>query len=495
MTSLTPPTPPLSELLAALPDSESESGKSGRESARSDLHELLEALGEKLARRPVPTGRLRRLSLLGGLHARIALAYFFHWVRGWFDSPERRRERLSETHLRAALELIESMGYLRGAVMKAGQTLANFRDLAPAELVETLERLHFEAPPMHYSLIREQLCDELGGDPEEVFEFFEREAFAAASLGQVHRARLKCGREVAVKVQYPGIARTIRSDFRNLEALMLPARLSRDWEVNRAQVRYLRRALENETDYEREARIIERARALFHDEDGIVVPRVHREHTTRKVLTMDLVRGRHVGDFLATGPSQEVRDRFGEKLLRAWYRMFYAGRLSYFDWHPGNFFFMDDGRLGIVDFGGVMDFSDDEWELMRASDRPLTTGRREDRLAFLREFIPGEEPSDEFARLADEYMVFSWSGRWSDEPYDFGDAARLLHGMRLFGEMTRRRFTRAHACSPLLSRFEFAYRTFLLRLGARVPVRRLAEEEIGVTGWPRDYATAGGAAS
>ncbi len=114
--------------------------------------------------------------------------------------------------------------------MKVGQTLVNFDDLLPDELVKTLEQLHFEAPPMHYALVREHLHNELGGDPETIFAEFETTAFAAASLGQVHRARLKTGEPVAVKVQYPGIARTIRSDFRNLIAVLTPMRLSKDWQ-------------------------------------------------------------------------------------------------------------------------------------------------------------------------------------------------------------------------------------------------------------------------
>src|SRR4029079_17162131 len=112
--------------------------------------------------------------------------------------------------------------------MKVGQMLANFPDIVPRAFVETLEQLHFAAPPMHWSLIEELVFRELGDDPGQVFTSFQKKAFAAASLGQVHRARLKSGQDVAVKIQYPGIARTIRQDFRNLYFFLLPARFSRD---------------------------------------------------------------------------------------------------------------------------------------------------------------------------------------------------------------------------------------------------------------------------
>jgi predicted unusual protein kinase regulating ubiquinone biosynthesis (AarF/ABC1/UbiB family) len=114
------------------------------------------------------------------------------------------------------------MGYMRGAVMKVGQLLANLPTLLPDQIADVLASLHFEAPPMHYGLIRETLLDELGNEPEKIFDSFDRKAFAAASLGQVHRARLKNGEDVAVKIQYPNIARTINADLRNLRTVMQP---------------------------------------------------------------------------------------------------------------------------------------------------------------------------------------------------------------------------------------------------------------------------------
>lgn len=209
------------ELLASLPETSGAPG--GEAPAEKAPSAALDVLRERLSRGPVPLGAVRRLSLLGSLQAKVAVAYLFYWIRSWFHDAGERERDLAETHLAVALKLLDSMAYLRGAAMKAGQTLANFPDIVPDEIVETLERLHFEAPPMHYSLIREQLHRELGGDPEDVFEDFEREAFAAASLGQVHRARLKGGEEVAVKVQYPGIGRA--DDFQGAHHVLRQGRL------------------------------------------------------------------------------------------------------------------------------------------------------------------------------------------------------------------------------------------------------------------------------
>src|SRR5256885_6114913 len=150
----------------------------------------------KASLRPVPLGRLRRIGLLGTLQAKIAAAYLFYWIGGWFKNAVERERLLAETHWRTAARVLDSMNYLRGATMKVGQTLGNFPDIVPDEFVQTLDQLHFAAPPMHRSLLREMVYNELGDDPENCFASFDKRAFAAASLGQVHRARLTTGQDV-----------------------------------------------------------------------------------------------------------------------------------------------------------------------------------------------------------------------------------------------------------------------------------------------------------
>ncbi|MBW3540789.1 MAG: AarF/ABC1/UbiB kinase family protein [Planctomycetes bacterium] len=474
----------VADLLHAVPTDADEPGLAGE----TRLRELF----ARLSLRPVPTGTWRRFWRLGGLHAQIGLAYTMHWLRGWFQGAERKQRDLAATRLNAAFRLLETMGYLRGAIMKVGQTLANFPDFLPEEFVATLERLHFLAPPMHFALVREFLHNELGGDPEDVFASFETEAFAAASLGQVHRARLKTGELVAVKVQYPGIARTIRADVRGLVTLLWPLRLSRDWDSVKARIEYIHRTLELETDYRNEARLQERVRSLFREDDGIVVPRVFQEYSTHRVLTMEYLAGRHVHDYLAAGPTQDKRNRFAAKLVRSWYRLFYAARLHHPDFHPGNFIFMDDGRLGLIDFGCVLELEDEDWELMGKSDRPLTTGRRDERLAFLKEWLdlPSDAPEDDRLSLCDRYAEACWKPRTAAGEFDFGDEQEFRRAFDLFIEMLRKRYTRGRPLDAFISRWDFGSRSMLYRLQARVDVRAIAEQEIAATGWDRsDYAT------
>jgi predicted unusual protein kinase regulating ubiquinone biosynthesis (AarF/ABC1/UbiB family) len=463
--------PDLAELLAALP-------------ARDDDQDRLDAaalerLFSRLGQRRMPLGALERLGTLGSLQAQIFLAYAAWWLRSWFRSAPQNEQALMDTNLRVALHLLAGMSYLRGVVMKAGQTIANLPGVVPDDIVDALEHLHFHAPPMHFALLREHLHGELGGEPQEVFAEFDTRAFAAASLGQVHRARLKTGEEVAVKVQYPGIATTIRSDFRNLLALMTPMRLSKDWENAKAQLEDLRRVLEWETDYEKEAQFQQQARSLFREDEGIVVPRIYPQHSTRRVLTMDLLGGAHIHDFLAGNPAQEVRDQFGARIVRAWYRLFFGGHVNYADLHPGNFLFRADGTLGLLDFGCVRPYSDREWELMRLAMRACD-GTREDLDRYVKRIVAlaDDEPiNPEQQQLIERLCDVTWRPTRHPGPFDFSNGQLLHDFTEVFREMTRKHRTRGEPVCVLSARMFTGLFAMLYRLRARVDLRAIAIEE------------------
>jgi hypothetical protein len=243
--------------------------------------------------------------------------------------------------------------------------------------------------------------------------------------------------------------------------------------------------LELETDYEREARLLERARALFREDDGIIVPRVFREFSTRRVLTMEHIEGLHVDEFLKTGPSQPVRNTFAEKMMRAWYRLLFKGRMDYLDWHPGNFLLRDDGRLGLIDFGCVLEMNDAEWDWTRRADRLMQSGDRAELVDFVRTWCQiGDDANDkEWVDLAVEYAELSWAARLQQGPYDFADPAPLQRSLQIFGELTRKRYTRARAVTSLFTRQELSYRALFHRLGAKIDIHPIRDEEVRATGW------------
>ena len=469
----------IADLLKALPvDAEGETNY--------DQERLISRLADSESTLPVPAGKMQRLSLLGSLQAKIALAYGFLWIRGFFRSADARQRDAAETHFRAAVRLLESMGYMRGAVMKVGQMLASFPDIVADELVQTLDKLQFEAPPMHFSLLREMVVNELGDEPQNLFAEFEEVATAAASLGQVHRARLQSGQQVAVKIQYPGIGRTIRTDFRSLGPLLLPSRLTKEWENLQQQFQFLRSRIELESDYEQEAENLERARRVFFEEDGIVVPRVFGEFTTSRVLTMEYLDGMHLKEYLATNPAQEERNAFGCKLIRSVCRILYRARMNNFDWHPGNFLFLPDGRLGLIDFGCVIAYeSDAEWENLGIINRAIRTGREEDiRRAMIvwGKLTESEEDAEQLQAYV-EIAEWQWRPSYTPGPFDFGDADYVKEGIEMLGQMMRRRYSRGHESNLLNLRHVLGYIMMLHRLGAKVDHQPIIEEEVSVAGW------------
>jgi len=471
--------PRLAELLAALPEEESLELVRGIPSPT----EITAAELSGVWTQPLPVHPLRRLWAMGGLQAQIVFAYVAYWFRSFLGDTEARQKQLAEANLRVALRTLRSMVYLRGAVMKIGQSLANFPDIVPNQFVETLDCLHFDAPPMHFALLREQVRDEFGKDPEDIFDEFEARAFAAASLGQVHRARTRAGERVAVKIQYPAIAQTIEADLRNLNALLFSLRLSPDWEYVRRQFEAVRRMLEQETDYGREAEFQRRAGSLFQSEDGIVIPRVLPEYSTARVLTMELLEGLNIHEFLATRPSQEARDAAGEKMYRAAWRLYYAG-LNYADPHPGNYVFLLDGRLGLLDFGCVQAYSQEEIELLRVAEvaadgTPPPFRELARRLGNLTE---KELASADLMGPMEELYHWILEPMKRPGPFDFSHEGHLRRGFGLMSQLVAKRYTRGHPLNLYLHRSFFGLRAMLYRLRARVDVLALRAQE-SQSGW------------
>jgi predicted unusual protein kinase regulating ubiquinone biosynthesis (AarF/ABC1/UbiB family) len=159
--------------------------------------------------------------------------------------------------------------------------------------------------------------------------------------------------------------------------------------------------------------------------------------------------------------------------------------------HPGNFVFMEHDRLGLIDFGFMIEIDDTLWELFRKMDRPLTTGRRDERIAAMKEWSwIGDDPEDqERLRISEQLAEAQWRGRSCGGEFDFGDEADFRRGVDLFIEMIRKRYSRARSCTPAIARQYFGWRSLLYRLGAKIDVAAIAEEEVRATGWDRsDYA-------
>jgi predicted unusual protein kinase regulating ubiquinone biosynthesis (AarF/ABC1/UbiB family) len=274
--------------------------------------------------------------------------------------PEERTRRMSAQHKRSAERIAALAGRLRGLLTKSGQYLSARPDLLPEEYIEPLARLQDAVPPKPYKLIARRIERELGQPVAALFAEFDPNPIASASLAQVHHAVLSGGREVAVKVLYPGVEDLVRADLRNLGLIV--AVVARIWPRYdfRAIYREIARLVPAELDLHHEAANCERIAADLAERDDVLIPEILRDLSSLHVLTMSFVDGIGIGDVEAQRaagldpPSlaQRVVDIFGEQVLR---HGFFHG-----DPHPGNIFALRDGRIALLDFGQALELGEQQ---------------------------------------------------------------------------------------------------------------------------------------
>jgi predicted unusual protein kinase regulating ubiquinone biosynthesis (AarF/ABC1/UbiB family) len=273
-------------------------------------------------------------------------------------TPE--RAAVAENERTAALvhELVEQLGRMRGAAMKVGQMLSmvEFDGLAEAqqdELQRELATLRDGIPPVPFARLEKLLRKELGAPLGTVFSDFDERAFAAASIGQVHRATTVDGDEVVAKIQYPGVAEAVETDLRNAMLLLpLVKRLAPGLDA-RAMAVEMRERIGEELDYELEAQNQRRIERLMRGHPFMRVPRVYTHLSTRRVLVSEYIEGDR---FEAVRRGDEAqRDRYGEIVFRFFFGLLYRDRIALGDPHPGNYLLRPDGQVCFLDFGLVRD--------------------------------------------------------------------------------------------------------------------------------------------
>jgi len=313
-------------------------------------------------RDPLRRARLARTARVWRLSARRGADWTAHRVRRAGASDERKAELDTRFVIRSAEDAARELGQMKGAMMKIGQLLGFILEGLPEDAQRALATLQADAPPMAPGLAASVVRRELGDEPELLFRRWTAEPAAAASVGQVHRAVLRDGRAVAVKVQYPGVDTAIQADLDNAEVLygLFSAFALKGLDVH-ALVDELRERMGDELDYRTEADHQSEFARSYRGHPFITVPEVVAELSTQRVLTTEWVDGVAWADFLATANPAE-RQRAGEILFR--FAQGSIHRLGVFngDPHPGNYRFLPDGRVAFLDFGLVKRWTPGEWE-------------------------------------------------------------------------------------------------------------------------------------
>ena len=306
----------------------------------------------------VRQSRVSRGAALARLALRIGGRYAARSPRLLFASVERRRQLRDDLAYRSADEVAEELGAMKGVLMKLGQMASYIYEDLPAGVRGAMARLQHEAPPMTPALAASVIAEELGGPPQQVFAEWDPLPFAAASIGQVHRAITRDGRAVAVKVQYPGIARSITSDLRNVGLLRRLVGAAFRGLDTQSFVDEVAERMQEEVDYVREAKSQELFARFYEGHPVIRVPHVIAELSTARVLTSELDSGASFDELLTW--DQGEKNLAAETINRFVFRSLYRLHAFNGDPHPGNYLFHRGGRVTFLDFGLTKLFSEDD---------------------------------------------------------------------------------------------------------------------------------------
>ena len=301
----------------------------------------------------------RRFMKLASMTASIATKTVSNSIKNLTADAEQKNAARSHLFQDIGIQIADTLGEMKGAVMKVGQIASQYKDIFPPEVAKAISKLQRQAPAMPFAEIKAQVEKELGKPLDKIFKHFDETPFAAASIGQVHKAILPNGEQVVVKVQYPGVDEACESDLKQVRlALRLMGVLKIDRKLQDRLFQEIQESLDNELNYQIEAQNLEVART-FHAalDDKIIIPQVFKDYSSRHILTLSLEQGENIET--ASTWSQRTRNTLGRRLLRAMGQEIFYLKRFHCDPHPGNFAFRQDGSVVIYDYGGVKTLSND----------------------------------------------------------------------------------------------------------------------------------------
>jgi predicted unusual protein kinase regulating ubiquinone biosynthesis (AarF/ABC1/UbiB family) len=347
-----------------------------------------------------------------------------------------------------------------------------------------LGKLQAKAPKVPLADMLNVFIDEVGEPPDEVFAEFDDEPIAAASIGQVYRAVLPSGEKVAVKIQYPGINKAIRSDLKNIHMLETVLRASTLGKLDVKQsLEDIKSKILEELDYEQEAHNQAHFADLYRDHPKIVIPRVYEEYSHKRVMTTELLEG-HTYQHVREHMHQDAKDRVAQTLYEFVFGSFHRHGVFNADPHPGNYVFLSDERVGFLDFGCVQYFPPKIPRGFEEVVGKLWSGDEEAVRSMLPAALgyPGEPTEEEKAFFFD-YVTYLWRPIWEDRPFKYSEAytrevyRKTYSGVRLGAKVTMTRKDgypdTEHRGLALLNRLQFGFASILAGLEAEANWHRL----------------------
>ena len=371
----------------------------------------------------------RRFMKLASMTASIATKTVSNSIRNFNADEEQKNEARSQLFQVIGVQIADTLGEMKGAVMKVGQIASQYKDIFPPEVARAIAKLQRQAPAIPFAEIKQQVEKELGKSLTQTFRSFDEQPFAAASIGQVHQATLHDGTRVVVKVQYPGVDEACESDLKQVRlALRLMGVLKVEKKLQDRLFEEIQDSLHEELNYEIEAQNLQVFRT-FHQllDPKIIIPQVYSEYSTRRVLTLSLEQGESIET--ASTWDLSVRNDIGRRLIQALGQQIFFLKRFHCDPHPGNFAFRADGSVIIYDFGGVKTLSNDVIGHFKA----LVRAARTQDIASIEEHLSNLNALAEKGKFPDE-LYRAWLEvllRPLTTHYDFAENSAHHDGMKL----------------------------------------------------------------
>jgi len=425
----------------------------------------------------------------GKIFAKTGLKVGTNYAKHYLKSLTSGNGDKGELHRQTAEDLFSEFTKLRGTALKIAQSFSIDQGFLPDEFSEVMTKAQYSVSPINRALVRSIIRKELGDYPEKIFKNFNAEAVAAASIGQVHRATMHDGTDVAVKVQYPGVRDTISSDIALAKSLL--KRVVSDMNAMSEYIEEIRQTLLDETDYIKEGQSMEKFHELFAS-DEVVTPRWIEGHSTERVLTMTYLEGKHLKEFLSDQPADEERNRYGQLMWDFFHSQIEHvkdGNYAFHaDTHPGNFLYTPEGKLGVIDYGCVKTFPE-EFFYNYLMLLPTHLNRDEEaiqslykKLGVIKESPDSDKREKRFYDFAINYG-FTFALPYLEDSFDFGNQE--------YRELIKQYTKNAPITNEPRGNKHFIYSTrvhlglyhFLMKLGAQVQTDQSREVVENTLSW------------
>jgi predicted unusual protein kinase regulating ubiquinone biosynthesis (AarF/ABC1/UbiB family) len=393
----------------------------------------------------IPTSKVQRAMKVLGTSVKVGGNYIAHYSKNMIKEQTSK----DALHEKNAETVFQALGEMKGSALKMAQLLSMDEFTLPESYQKAFQKAQNSAPPLSFPLVQKTFRAQFGKDVDEMFDSFSRNAIHAASIGQVHKAT-KNGKDLAVKVQYPGVAESIESDLKMVRPIVQKAMNVSAKELD-FYIQEVQATLVEETDYVHELEVSEFMRTNCSAVENLIIPSYYPEWSSSRVLTMDWIEGTLLTDWLASNPSKEAKAKVAQTIWDAFLYQISELQLVHADPHPGNFIVTENDELCLIDFGCVKRIADDFYQ---AFFRLLKQDLLDDKVALkavleeLKFFTEKDSQTDRefmFEFLQESLNLIA--APFQSERFDFGHPAYMKQlygqGEEVTKEIRKRRMNTA----------------------------------------------------